>query len=106
MQQVQVSIGRSTSPGVSMYKTTWYNFQRAIDAALWEHTRGEDRWIETHKGEGLWDDFVEESAHITVLDVSWVNRWALTVDLARIARHYGQSAIALTVTEPELIAAG
>ena len=106
MIQVQVSIGRNTSPGISLNDITWYNFQRAVSDSLWLNTRGGGRWIEVHKGEGVWEDQREESAHVTVLDVFDIpSRWALTRDLAAIAERYGQSAVALAVTEPELIAA-
>lgn len=106
MTQVQVSIGRNTSPGIPLPKIAWYNFQRSVHVALWAQTRGESRWVEIHKGEGQWEDQVEESAHITMLDVFWLDREALSRDLARIAQRYGQTAVALTVTEPELITAG
>jgi len=104
--QVQVSIGRNTSPGISLNDITWYNFQRAVSDSLWLNTRGVGRWVENHKGIGLWEDQREESAHITVLDVFSIDREALSRDLAAIAERYGQSAVALAVTEPELIAAG
>lgn len=106
MQQVQVSIGRNNASGISLPKIAWYNFQSAISDTLWFHTRGGDRGVEIHKGEGQWEDQTEESAHITMLDVFSVDREALSRDLARIALRYGQTAIALTVTEPELITAG
>ena len=111
MLQVQVSIGRNTSPGVPMsgagpFEGVWYRFQRDISDALWRNTRGGTRWQEAHYGTGQWEDQPEDSAHITMLDVFWLDREALSRDLAAIAKRYGQAAVALTVTEPELIAAG
>ena len=103
MLQVQVSIGRNTSPGIPLPKIAWYNFQRDIGEALWENVAGAAQWEEVHTGTGSWDGQTEESAHITVLDVFWLDREALTRDLASIAKRYGQDAIALTVTEPELL---
>lgn len=106
MTQVQVSIGRNTSPGVPMTYGSWQSFQGYVSDALWARTRGGYRWIEIHAGEGFWDDQVEESVHVTMLDVFWLDRASLTRDLASIAKRYGQNAIALSITEPELIAAG
>lgn len=105
MIQVQVSIGRNNASGIPLPKIAWYNFQRDVSYAIWADTRGGSRWVETHKGEGIWGEVREESAHITMLDVFWVDSDHLRLVLASVAKRYGQSAVALSITEPELIAA-
>jgi hypothetical protein len=102
MLTVMVSIGRNVG-NTPLSDRDWTFFLN--DAADVIRRQFED--AEFHFGKGVWDGISEDSVHITVYRESVTEgmRYAYREGLSRLARHYGQDAIALTISEPELISA-
>jgi hypothetical protein len=103
MLTVMVSIGRNVGAN-PLSNDDWIAFVNATSDVI----RNQNEKPELHWGTGSWDGISEESAHITVYRhyVTEGMRYAYREGLSRLARHYGQDAIALTISEPELISGG
>ena len=98
MFTVMVSIGRNVGPN-PLSSRDWSRFLN--DASDVIRNQGESP--EFHYGTGMWDGIREESAHITVYRDVRPDDYAIRQGLSRLARHYGQDAIALTISEPILV---
>lgn len=103
MFTVMVSIGRNIG-NEPMSDRDWIFFQNDVADVI----RREGEMPEVHSGTGMWDGIRETSVHLTVYRefVTEGMRYAYRQGLARLASHYGQDAIALTISEPELVSPG
>lgn len=101
MFTVMVSIGRNVGAN-PLSDRDWTFFLNDVSSVI---RKGDYEIPEIHYGTGVWDGISEESAHVTVYrdSVTEGMRWAFREGLSRLARHYGQDAIALTISEPDLI---
>jgi hypothetical protein len=98
---VQASIGRNvgTQP---LSNRDWTFFLNDVADVL----RNQGEAPEFHFGEGEWNGVYEDSAHITVYRAERPSEAALYAyreGFSRIASHYGQDAIGLTIAESILI---
>lgn len=97
---VQASIGRNIG-SEPLSRSDWVHFINDVSDAI----REQNEKPEFHFGTGVWEGISEDSAHITVYRANITDeyRYAIRQNLARIAFTYGQEAIALTISESELI---
>jgi len=103
MFTVMVSIGRNVG-NTPLSDRDWTFFQNDVADVI----RREGEMPEIHTGRGLWAMVWEDSVHLTVYRefVTEGMRYAYREGLSRLASHYGQDAIALTISEPELVSPG
>lgn len=106
MQCITITIGRNVGD-VPMTTNRWQSFRSNADYALRELV-GFDQPYELHEGVGEWNGVREDSHKVTVLLKEPIDAFLqdkLRARLAMLADSYRQDAIALTISESELIAA-
>lgn len=102
---IQVNIGRNVGR-VEMSGEEWAAFKRTVRSAL-ATTVGTNQ-VDHHDGFGVWDGVSEHSAHLSAYVPRGVTAARLDIlrDALRGAAHtFNQDAVALIVTESELIGA-
>lgn len=103
MLYIQVNIGRNVQD-VAMSESDWNLYIDRVRLDIETNAIAYDTGVEVHKGIGVYNGIVEESAHLSLL-ASNVSVSALKCDLAQSAAAYGQETVALIIAQSELIPA-
>ena len=103
MLYIQANIGRNVQDS-AMSESDWNLYIDRVRLDIETNAVAYDAGVEVHKGIGVYNGIVEESAHLSLL-VDSVSVSLLKRDLAESAAVYGQETVALIVTQSELVEA-
>lgn len=106
MQCITITIGRNVGQ-TPMTTDDWVSFKQSANYALRDLV-GYDKPYELHEGIGEWGGHREDSHKVAVLLDTPIDAFLqdkLRARLAQVANDYRQDAIALTISESELITA-
>lgn len=92
---VRVAIGRNVGDD-PLPDSLWTNFQNAIWGTLLAHVVSGDPRVEIHHGSGTFEGVTEESAVLSLIGATAFDEDGFLFAVRRIAKVFGQKAVAVT----------